>query len=148
MVKVEKQAADYSDGTGRITVGAWNLFHLSALLHHSAMAHMHIDSPREEKLFLGCAVQGECGELGNVIKKIARDGPSQKLLEEAAMEVADVYLYLDHICKLLGIEATDAMVKKTDLLLNVRQPEWARQAIEAVGGTYVRIGNEENARPN
>lgn len=142
-----RPAMYYGSGDGRVSVGAHNLFHLSAMLHTSAMKHMDIVSKREEILFLGNAFQGESGELGNVLKKIARDGETPELLEKLKGEVADNYLYLHHICDLFKVEPTDTMVSKTDELYNVRQPEWARDAIVNAGGNYVRIADEVNARP-
>lgn len=145
--EVLKPTTYYGHSDGRVIVAPWNLNHLSALLHASAMKHMNIASEREEQLFLGCAYQGESGELGNVIKKIARDGVSRELLEKLKGEIADNYLYLQHICELFEIEPTSAIAAKTDELYNVRQPEWAKEAIVNAGGAYVRQGDEVDARP-
>ena len=124
----------YSDEKGFISVWAHNLFHLSKMLHASAMKHMKIQSKREEVLFLGCAYQGEAGELGNVLKKIARDGETPELMEKLGSEVADNYLYLHHIVDLFKINPQDAMCAKTSELYNERQPDWAVRAILACGG--------------
>lgn len=143
--QVLKPAHYYGDG-GWVIVGEHNLHHLSMLLHASAMKSMGIASEREEQLFLGNAYQGESGELGNVIKKIARDGMSPELLEKLKGEIADNYLYLMHICDLFGVSSEEAMVSKTSELYNKRQPEWAKDAIVNAGGNYVRIGDEVNVR--
>lgn len=124
----------YSDEKGFIGVWVHNLFQLSKMLHASAMKHMKIQSRREEILFLGCAYQGESGELGNVLKKIARDGETPELMEQLKGELADNYLYLHHIVDLFKINPQDAMVEKTAELYNVRQPAWAARAILAAGG--------------
>ena len=129
-----KPAHYYGDGEGRVGVYAHNLTHLSMMLHASAMRHMDIVSDREEQLFLGNAFQGESGELGNVIKKIARDGLSLELLEKLKGEIADNYLYLMHICDLFKVDPTETMVAKTRELYNERQPDWAVRAILACGG--------------
>ena len=128
---------------GWVQVATKNLHTLSMMLHASAMRAMNIVSEREELLFLGCAYQGESGELGNVLKKIARDGKSPELMKKLEGEIADNYLYLLHVCDLFGVDATSAMVAKTSELYNYRQPEWAKEAIIAAGGAYLRVGDEE-----
>ena len=119
---------------GHVAVDSYSVHRLSEMLHASAMKHMGIASRREEMLFLGNAYQGESGELGNVIKKIARDGPNRELIKALEGEIADNYLYLQHICSLFGVDPTRTIVAKTDELYNVRQPEWAKEAITMAGG--------------
>lgn len=67
------------------------------------------------------AMCGEAGELANVVKKIRRkqtgfvgvlDGDMQDLLQKAADEVADVYLYLNLVAVKLGVDFQRAIVKK------------------------------------
>ena len=45
-------------------------------------------------LFFSNALAGETGEVANDVKKILRDGPSTKLLEELREELIDVLIYV------------------------------------------------------
>lgn len=65
----------------------------------------------------GVALAGEAGELCNVIKKMnrLRDGLQQKAVNESelitslAMEIGDVYLYLDLIAQRAGLKIEDCI---------------------------------------
>ncbi len=112
-----------------------NVFEISDQLHKSAMRSCRppiLQGSREEYLFLGLAEGGECGELQNVIKKVARDGMSDELLQKIRMEAADTYAYLFHIATVFGFDLHTAWVEKTDELVNQRRPEWAQLAIDNV----------------
>ena len=64
----------------------------------------------------GCAVAGEAGELCNLLKKYERNrvpGDSQNV-GPIAEEVADVVIYLDLLCQLLGIDMEQAIADKFD----------------------------------
>lgn len=132
--EVLAMAGQCADDEGNFKVKSFNRDHISEVMHASAMYDMQIASEREEMLFLGNAYQGESGELGNIVKKIARDGSSEILLRALQGEVADNLLYLFHICQLFGINQQEAMHRKIEELLNERQPKWAHDAISAMGG--------------
>ena len=60
-----------------------------------------------------CAFAGEAGELCNVIKKLKRledgtervgRGSEEELLQQAAQEIGDTYIYLDLLCQRLGLD--------------------------------------------
>jgi NTP pyrophosphatase (non-canonical NTP hydrolase) len=66
------------------------------------------------------AMAGEAGELCNIIKKLRRDElgmngnkmvPATKLLEKAAMEIGDTFIYLDLLASALGLSIEDCIIK-------------------------------------
>lgn len=69
-------------------------------IHVTCMNNMEVDlCSIEERNFLILAAAGEMGELANVQKKIWRDGPSEELYRKLDDEIADVLIYLEHLCK-------------------------------------------------
>jgi NTP pyrophosphatase (non-canonical NTP hydrolase) len=67
------------------------------------------------------AMAGEAGEACNVVKKIRRietglrpevDGSMEELRHKLAMEIADVFLYLQLLASEAGINMTRAIVEK------------------------------------
>lgn len=59
-----------------------------------------------------CALAGEAGEVCNVVKKIRRDGWTQRRHEQLADELADVLIYLDALAAYDGIDLAAATKKK------------------------------------
>ena len=68
---------------------------------------------------------GEAGEAGNCVKQrrryatgwaTANDVPQVELLWQLAMEIADVYLYLDLVAGFYGVDVQDALITKFDLV--------------------------------
>jgi NTP pyrophosphatase (non-canonical NTP hydrolase) len=66
-------------------------------------------------------MQGESGEVGNVVKKLRRaevglrgvlDGDRDDLLAKLAEEIADTYLYLDLLATYYGIDVPSAVIAK------------------------------------
>lgn len=77
--------------------------------------------------FLGLALCGEAGELGNLIKKEWRDGVD--LTEQIRDELADVRIYLELTALLYGIPGDlldDQVAKKLDKIVQ-REIEKARE---------------------
>jgi len=67
----------------------------------------------------GLGIAGEVGELVNFIKKWNRGSITlEKLQEEAALEAADVAIYLMDICAELGIDLGQAIEIKRRVLVN------------------------------
>ncbi len=63
----------------------------------------------------GCAIAGEAGELCNLLKKYERQRPGDsRATDPIAEEVADVVIYLDLLCQLLGIDMEQAIADKFD----------------------------------
>lgn len=68
------------------------------------------------------ALTGEVGEAANIVKKINRyrDGISgndkgiEELMENLEDELADVYIYLDHIVNYLGCDLGEIVQRKFD----------------------------------
>lgn len=70
------------------------------------------------------AMQGEAGEVGNVVKKLRRhelglwgnrkegDGERASLIEKLADEIADTYIYLDLLATFYGVDIESAIVAK------------------------------------
>lgn len=97
-----------------ITVTPANMAELSRRLHSSAMKKMGIElGTLEEKIFLGLALGGEAGELGNKIKKFWRDGTTPEALQAIKMEIADNFLYLLHLCEAFSCKPLDIVCGKT-----------------------------------
>jgi NTP pyrophosphatase (non-canonical NTP hydrolase) len=112
-----------------------NVLAISRALHRAAMANCNPPialGSREEYLFLGLAEGGECGELQNEIKKVARDGMSSERMDKIAGEIADTYAYLLHVADVFSLDIQECFILKTDELVNVRKPAWARGAVDSV----------------
>ena len=70
--------------------------------------------------YLGCALAGEVGEACNVIKKLARTKitniGSKATDEQLAEELADCIIYIDLIARKKGINLSDAIIRKFNLV--------------------------------
>ena len=103
----------------------------SKRLHMSAMSEMGIEhGSLQEKIFLGLGVGGEGGEVADAIKKLWRDGESPETLRQIRLEMADVYLYLDHLCDAMDVQPMDCIIEKLNILFFERKPAWAQEALE------------------
>lgn len=71
-----------------------------------------LTSDEEICCFLALAQAGEAGELANLYKKIWRGDKIP--LAKIESEIADVYIYLKHLCGHLGIDIDAAATKKVD----------------------------------
>lgn len=54
--------------------------------------------------YLSLALAGEAGELANIVKKIWRDGESEKLTKDLEKEIVDCYIYLVVLVNTLGMD--------------------------------------------
>lgn len=93
------------------------------------------------------AMCGEAGEAANVVKKLRRyetgcakanDVPQVELLEQLAMEIADVYLYLDLVAGFYGVDVQDALITKFDLV-SIEQGYPERLGLGNTGGGFDRF---------
>ena len=67
--------------------------------------------------FWSNALCGEAGELANLIKKIDRgDFTVDDIKHELAHEIGDVLTYLDLLSSILGINTTDALIEKWNIV--------------------------------
>lgn len=90
-----------------------NLEEVLDRIHENCMLRMGLRrGSASERTFLALALAGEAGEVANVQKKIWRDGPSPELYTKLLDEIADVYAYLDHLCKALNTTREDVLVHK------------------------------------
>lgn len=98
----------------------WRAF--SNTIHRYWMDHMPTGKmevgSREEMLFLSNELLSETGELGNVIKKIARDGKTPAHMKKLADELGDARIMLHHIEEVFGIDAETCARQKTEYNLN------------------------------
>ena len=63
----------------------------------------------------GCALAGEVGEALNLVKKIKRGDFSEgDVREDIADELADILIYLDLLAARLGIDLSEATIRKFD----------------------------------
>jgi NTP pyrophosphatase (non-canonical NTP hydrolase) len=106
---------------------------------HATLAHWPVYG-EEDRRFLALALNGEAGELANLIKKEWRgdfylDGMSRedvKAREDVAMEIADVRIYLEHLAHACGVDIDEACERKIEILLE-RWPH-VRKAVEETRG--------------
>jgi hypothetical protein len=66
--------------------------------------------------FAGLEYVGEAGELGNVIKKVWREGPTEELREQARGELADNYILLTRLARMFDIDLDHAAAAKVEEL--------------------------------
>ncbi|MDB5388266.1 MAG: hypothetical protein JWM11_3912 [Planctomycetaceae bacterium] len=77
-----------------------------------ARAKGHLTSELDVLHFLALAICGEAGELANLVKKTWRgDDIDEKRIRD---EIADIRIYLEHICRHLGIDLDDACEQKLE----------------------------------
>ena len=86
-----------------------------------------INFGRNHYSYWGCALAGEVGEACNLIKKYERDATpihndeqlrlANKLLEQLAEELADVFIYTELTAQQFGIDLEAAIIKKVDKIL-------------------------------
>ena len=67
-------------------------------------------------LFFSNALAGETGEVANDVKKILRDGPSTKLLEELREELIDVLIYIIKLAILTNTNLDKEWKNKMEIL--------------------------------
>lgn len=74
----------------------------------------NFQSREEIQRFLALAIAGEAGELANFFKKQWRGDDIDK--EDIAMELADIYTYVRHLCDYLDIDLEQAAKEKAEIV--------------------------------
>ena len=75
------------------------------------------NNPTYSNLFyMGLCITGEAGELVNVLKKIWRDGDSEKLREQLGEELVDVMIYIFKLILVGEIDFDKAWKRKLKIL--------------------------------
>lgn len=103
--------------SGAASVPAYGvMWHISARNYQRALRwHRNLDSWSLSDWYT--ALAGECGELGNVIKKLnrIRDGlpakqrTKRELESDMRMEIGDTYIYLDLLAQRAGFSIADCV---------------------------------------
>jgi NTP pyrophosphatase (non-canonical NTP hydrolase) len=78
---------------------------------------MGIEERKVKGMFLALALNGEAGELGEKVKKYAREN-DEAYLDEAKAELGDVLWYLTQLATLLGVSLEDVAEENMDKLLD------------------------------
>lgn len=105
-----------------VTPDNWRQY--GSRIHQEAMKKMEITpGSLDEAIFLTLAASGEMGELANVVKKMWRDGQNADLSEKLTEELADVFIYLDHLVQLFQLQPSHICAKKLQALTE-RWPDY------------------------
>ncbi len=98
--------------------------------------------------FIALALCGEAGELGNIIKKIWRDGESKLYGQKVGEEIVDCFIYLIMLIDVLGIDIDEAWENKFDeLTLRFKKADpqlWKIDNADRILNVLALIGEKSN----